>query len=29
VARVAPEVSTPLPTMWDGPFETRAVQSGR
>src|SRR5215470_3462318 len=28
VARVAPEVSTPLPTMWDGPFETRTVRLG-
>jgi alpha/beta superfamily hydrolase len=27
VARVAPDVTTPLPTMWDGPFETRAVRA--
>jgi uncharacterized protein len=27
VARVAPEVPTPLPTTWDGPFETRPVRS--
>jgi len=27
VARVAPQVPTPLPTVWDGPFETRAVRS--
>jgi uncharacterized protein len=26
VARVAPAVPTPLPTTWDGPFETRAVR---
>jgi uncharacterized protein len=27
VARVVPEIPTPLPTTWDGPFETRAVRA--